>query len=242
MNSPRDHKPTAPPAPTLQHALLAIAVPESAGIDDILRTHFRMSAHGTIPFSNRYYVAKVPVSIYPLPRALPQPPFRPVDECVRASPAVVVIADGASDRNIAESKRVWHRIARHCYHSAVKLLFVRAHDFSDHRRATLLAWAVPLGVHVISTAAPEEDGLPVADHVERALECAEWPLLTLHTPCRGRGEPNDTDIQSNPPALEQPHLLKPTSVRRALDAADISRLEAHLLLADLTDSDSDSSA
>ncbi|CDF35021.1 unnamed protein product [Chondrus crispus] len=205
-----------------------------------------MSPQGIIPFSNRYYVAKVPVSIYPFPRALPQPPFRPVDECVRASPAVVVIADAASDDNIAESKRIWHRIARHCCHSAVKLLFVRAHDFSEHRRAALVAWAVPLGVHVISTAAPEEDGLPVAHHVERALECAEWPLLTLHTPCRGRGEPNErrlpihTHIQSNPPALQQPDLLKPTSVRRALDAADVSRLEAHLLLADLTDSDSSS--
>ena len=51
MNVPRNQKPTAQPAPTLQYALLAIPVPESAAIDDILLTHFCMSSNGTIPFS-----------------------------------------------------------------------------------------------------------------------------------------------------------------------------------------------
>lgn len=168
--------------------------------------------------------------------------MQPLPACATSSLAALTVATQA--RHLAMCRQLWDGAMR-C--EGVRL-FVVAFGADDETLAALVAWAVPLGVEVVSQRLCAEDGISLSARVFDALCCAPWRLTSRsQQPVHGDGDgavaedavgeaseaSGDSDGVADGESSDDTGDLfssgrvgldQPTRLRRGLDPDDVSRL------------------
>lgn len=220
--------------------LVIVAVPGESDTKACLREHFRLDEDNTTRFSNRYYSATVPVSVYnpiQMRNNFKDESFCDAISTIRAL-AVVSVDDASA--NVSTCQAIWEQLNKHSPHSATRILYLDGSTMNEEDTYSLVDWARKRGVQLISRFLCEEDGISPAVSIERALECSQWLPMHLKQSEEECGTASDEyrqvedKIDSHP---DKSSVSRPTRLRRGLGEDDVSRLLSDLMLEDEESSD-----